>query len=134
MLDAHDRELQRTQKLVEIGAASRQALERIHAEHAAQTATVESARSQLELLGLTVSALDNPKPGQNVTATTSVLAPIDGVVTERAANVALNASCDNYLRSSISQRSGSLQTFTKGVLLGCASARRPPSRRQPIPI
>jgi membrane fusion protein, heavy metal efflux system len=45
MLDAHDRELQRTQKLVEIGAASRQ-LERIHVEHAAQTAEVESARAR----------------------------------------------------------------------------------------
>ena len=48
MLDAHDRELQRTQTLVEIGAASRQELERLHAEHAAQTADVQSARSQLD--------------------------------------------------------------------------------------
>jgi RND family efflux transporter MFP subunit len=90
MLDAHDRELQRTQKLVEIGAASRQELERIHAEHAAQTAAVQSARSQLELLGLSVSALDSLTPGKNVSATTSVPAPIDGVVTERGANVGLN--------------------------------------------
>jgi multidrug efflux pump subunit AcrA (membrane-fusion protein) len=44
MLDAHDRELQRTEKLVELGAASRQELEKIHAEHAAQTAAVQSAR------------------------------------------------------------------------------------------
>ena len=51
MLDAHDRELRRTQKLVEIGAASRQELERIHAEHAAQSAKVESTRARLELLG-----------------------------------------------------------------------------------
>jgi cobalt-zinc-cadmium efflux system membrane fusion protein len=90
MLDAHDRELQRTQKLVEIGAASRQELEQIHAEHAAQTAAVQSARSQLELLGLSASALDSLTPGQNVTATASVPAPIDGVVTERGANVGLN--------------------------------------------
>jgi len=90
MLDAHDRELQRTQKLVEIGAASRQELERIHAEHAAQSAAVQSARSQLELLGLSASTLDNLTAGQGVTATTTVSAPIDGVVTERAANVGLN--------------------------------------------
>jgi RND family efflux transporter MFP subunit len=86
MLDAHDRELQRTQKLVEIGAASRQELEKIHAEHAAQTAEVESARSRLRLLGAdvegTASSQDN--------ATASVPAPIDGVVTERLANVGLN--------------------------------------------
>ena len=90
MLDAHDRELQRTQKLVEIGAASRQELEKIHAEHAAQTAAVQSARSQLELLGVSASALDNMAPGHSVSATTNVPAPIDGVVTERGANVGLN--------------------------------------------
>ena len=90
MLDAHDRELQRTQKLVEIGAASRQELERIHAEHTAQTAAVQSARSQLELLGVSVSALEKMVPGHKVSATTNVPAPIDGVVTERGANVGLN--------------------------------------------
>jgi membrane fusion protein, heavy metal efflux system len=90
MLDAHDRELQRTQKLVEIGAASRQELEKIHAEHAAQTAAVQSARSQLELLGVSAPALENMAPGHNVSATITVPAPIDGVVTERGANVGLN--------------------------------------------
>jgi RND family efflux transporter MFP subunit len=90
MLDAHDRELQRTQKLVEIGAASRQELEKIHAEHAAQTAAVQSARSQLELLGVSASALGKMVPGHTVSATTTVPAPIAGVVTERGANVGLN--------------------------------------------
>jgi RND family efflux transporter MFP subunit len=90
MLDAHDHELQRTQKLVEIGAASRQELEKIHAEHAAQTAAVQSARSQLELLGVSAAALENMAPGHNVSAATTVPAPIAGVVTERGANVGLN--------------------------------------------
>lgn len=90
MLDAHERELQRTRKLVEIGAASRQEMERIHAEHAAQTAVVESARSQLQLLGVPSSRVDALGSGSSVNATISVPAPIDGVVTERAANVGLN--------------------------------------------
>ena len=90
MLDAHDRELQRTRKLVEIGAASRQELEKVHAEHAAQTAAVQSARSQLELLGVSASALANMASGRSVSAATNVPAPIDGVVTERGANVGLN--------------------------------------------
>jgi cobalt-zinc-cadmium efflux system membrane fusion protein len=90
MLDAHDRELQRTQKLVEIGAASRQELERIHAEHAAQTAAVQSARSQLALLGVPAATVKALESGGSVNATTSVTAPIDGVVTERSANVGLN--------------------------------------------
>ncbi|MGH9347281.1 MAG: efflux RND transporter periplasmic adaptor subunit, partial [Vicinamibacterales bacterium] len=90
MLDAHDRELQRTRKLAEIGAASRQELERVHAEHAAQTAAVQSARSQLELLGVPASTLDAVASGKSVSATISVPAPIDGIVTERGANVGLN--------------------------------------------
>jgi len=89
MLDAHDRERQRTEKLVEIGAASRQELERIHAEHAAQTAAVQSARSQLELLGLSTSAID-ALPSGSVSTNADVPAPIDGVVTERSANVGVN--------------------------------------------
>ena len=88
MLDAHDRELQRTEKLVEIGAASRQELERIHAEHAAQTAEVDSARSRLQLLGVEADAVSPSKSQEN--ATTNVPAPIDGVLTERLANVGLN--------------------------------------------
>jgi cobalt-zinc-cadmium efflux system membrane fusion protein len=88
MLGAHDRELQRTQKLMDIGAASRQELERIHAEHAAQLAEVESARSRLRLLG---ADADGSTPGDaDGNATTNVPAPIDGVVTERLVNVGLN--------------------------------------------
>jgi membrane fusion protein, heavy metal efflux system len=90
MLDAHDLQLQRTEKLVEIGAASRQELERIHAEHAAQIAEVNSARSQLDLLGVPAPASHAAQGGDTVSATTGVPAPIDGVVTERAANVGLN--------------------------------------------
>jgi cobalt-zinc-cadmium efflux system membrane fusion protein len=93
MLDAHDLELQRTQKLVEIGAASRQELERIHAEHAAQIAEVNSARAQLELLGISPAATQ----GDTVSATTNVPAPIDGVITERLANVGLNVDAATKL-------------------------------------
>ena len=89
MLEAHDRELNRTRKLVEIGASSRQELERIHALHTAQTAVVESARAQLELFG--VAAPSHETGGaQSSSATTSIPAPMDGVVTERSANVGLN--------------------------------------------
>lgn len=90
MLEAHDRELQRTEKLVQIGAASRQELERIHAEHAAQSAAVQSSRSQLELLGVSSSTIDGLGTASNVNTTVNVVAPNDGVVTERAANIGLN--------------------------------------------
>jgi len=89
-LDAHERELQRTEKLVEIGSASRQELERLHAEHAAKLSAVETDRSRLELLGLSTSAIARLGPGEEVGAVTTVTTPIAGVVTERAANPGLN--------------------------------------------
>jgi len=88
-LEAHDRELQRTQKLVDIGAASRQELERIRAEHTAQTSEVQSARVRLELLGVQPAALDGANSGKLV-ASIGVPAPISGFVLERLANVGLN--------------------------------------------
>ncbi len=89
-LGAHEQELARTEKLVEIGAASRQELERIHAEHIARRADVESAASRLQLLGLSADAIEVLGPGKDQGATTNVPAPMAGVVTERLANVGLN--------------------------------------------
>ena len=89
-LDAHERELARTEKLVQIGAASRQELERIHAEHTAQQTRVESARSRLDLLGMSREAVESLAPGKSADASTEVPAPIAGVVTERLVNMGLN--------------------------------------------
>ncbi len=89
-LDAHERELQRTEKLVEIGAASRQELERLHAEHTAKLTAVESARSRLELLGLSADSVAGLAPGKDAGAVTTVPAPIAGIVTERIANPGVN--------------------------------------------
>jgi RND family efflux transporter MFP subunit len=89
-LEAHVLELRRTRKLVEIGAASRQELERLDAEHTAQTANVRSAQSRLELLGVPVSTLEKVTPGTEVEATVNVPAPIAGVVIERSANIGVN--------------------------------------------
>ena len=89
-LAAHERELVRTGKLVEIGAASAQELERIHAEHTARRADLQTAASRLQLLGLSSEAIDRLGPGAPVGATIDVPAPMAGVVTERRANVGLN--------------------------------------------
>lgn len=96
VLEAHDRELERTRTLVEIGAASRQELERIHAEHTAQTAAVQSARARLELLGVSGAALD-ASSARGVGASAMVPAPISGRVTERLANVGLNVDLASKL-------------------------------------
>ena len=89
-LNAHEQELARTEKLVELGAASKQELERIHAEHAAQRAELQSLTSRLGLLGVSAGTLESLGAGKVVEATTSVPAPISGVVTAREANVGAN--------------------------------------------
>lgn len=82
-LEAHDRERERTERLAGIGAASRQEVERVHAEHAARVAEVESARARVTVLG----------GGEATTgggaATAEVRAPLDGTVIERTANPGL---------------------------------------------
>jgi len=89
-LEAHERELQRTQKLAEIGAASRQELEMLHAAHTAKLTALDSARARLELLGLSAPSINSLGPGKDLSAITTVPAPIAGIVTERAANAGLN--------------------------------------------
>jgi RND family efflux transporter MFP subunit len=75
---------------VEIGAASRQELEKMRAEHTTRATAVEGARSELVLLGVTGAAVDRLRTATDITATAAVPAPIGGVVTERAANIGLN--------------------------------------------
>ena len=89
-LAAHEQELARTGKLVTIGAASQQEMERLHAEHTAKQAGLQSLRSRLVLLGMSGPAIDALSPGTAVAAATDVPAPIAGVVTARDANAGLN--------------------------------------------
>jgi membrane fusion protein, heavy metal efflux system len=87
MLEADHKKLERTRKLVEIGAASRQDLEEITAVHETHAAEVEAARQRLQLLGLSaeqVRALASPS---QVVSTIVVPAPIAGVITSRSANL-----------------------------------------------
>jgi RND family efflux transporter MFP subunit len=70
-----------------IGAASRQELERAHAEHTALVAEAESARVRVELLGGVASATSPREPS---IGTADVPAPINGTVIERIANPGLN--------------------------------------------
>lgn len=89
-LQAHEQEVQRTEKLAEIGAASRQELERVRAEHTAIETAVQSAAARLALLGRSRAAAEAMNPHDPPEARLPVPAPIGGVVTERMANVGLN--------------------------------------------
>ena len=75
-LTALERDLERTRKLVAIGAASRRELEDLEAQRAAAQGRVEAARAEVRLLGGSASH----------SGEMTVRAGSSGVVTERAAN------------------------------------------------
>src|SRR2546428_3342336 len=87
MLEADHKKLERTRKLVEIGAASRQDLEEITAVHEAHAAEVEAARQRLQLLGLSADQVRALTGSSQVISTIVVPAPIAGVITSRSANL-----------------------------------------------
>jgi len=86
MLEADHKKLERTQRLVEIGAASRQELEEVTAVHAGHETEVAAAGQRLLLLGLTRERLDNLNDPGQVVSQVVVPAPMDGIVTTRSAN------------------------------------------------
>jgi RND family efflux transporter MFP subunit len=88
--EAAHQELVRTERLVEIGAASKQELERIRAQHTAHATGVEGARAALILLGLGAERIERLRNADDISSTVSVPAPLTGVVTKRQANVGLN--------------------------------------------
>jgi RND family efflux transporter MFP subunit len=87
MLEADHKKLERTRKLVEIGAASRQELEEITAAHEAHATEVEAARQRLQLLGLSAEQVRTLTSPSQVVSTIVVPAPIAGVITSRSANL-----------------------------------------------
>jgi membrane fusion protein, heavy metal efflux system len=87
MLEADHQRLERTRELVTIGAASRQELEEVTAIHASHATEVEAARQRLWLLGMNRKQVDALQHPRQVMADVVVPAPIDGVITGRAANL-----------------------------------------------
>jgi RND family efflux transporter MFP subunit len=88
-LEAAHHKLQRTRRLAEIGAASRQELEQIQAEHTRHTADVQEARARLVLLGLSDDRINKLRSDSPSGATIAVPAPLAGVITRRQANAGL---------------------------------------------
>jgi RND family efflux transporter MFP subunit len=86
MLTADHQKLERTERLVAIGAASRQELEEVTAVHAGHETEVAAARQRLLLLGLTQQEVDGLTDPTKVVSQIVVPAPIGGVVTARSAN------------------------------------------------
>jgi membrane fusion protein, heavy metal efflux system len=86
MVDADHMKLERTRKLAEIGAASRQELEEVTAIHTSHDTELEAARQRLILLGLGPEHIAQLASPSQIVAEIVVPAPIDGVVTGRSAN------------------------------------------------
>jgi RND family efflux transporter MFP subunit len=87
MLTADRQKLERTRELVGIGAASRQQMEEITAVHESRATELEAAQQRLLLLGLGPAQVQALKSPSQVVSTVVVPAPIDGIITARAANL-----------------------------------------------
>jgi len=85
--DVEHKKLERTQELVRIGAASRQELERVEADHRVHAAHVNEARQKLLLLGWDEAQIARLSAGQQSSTYISVPSPVDGIVTARAVNL-----------------------------------------------
>jgi len=86
MLSADHQKLERTQKLVTLGASSRQELEEITAVHAGHETEVAAARQRLLLLGLGPDDVSRLTEASHVISEVTVRAPADGVVIARNVN------------------------------------------------
>jgi RND family efflux transporter MFP subunit len=86
MLAADHQKLVRSEKLVALGAASRQELEEVTANHAGHETEVAAARQRLLLLGLSPDQVARLIDASHVVSDVVVRAPADGVVVARSVN------------------------------------------------
>jgi membrane fusion protein, heavy metal efflux system len=86
MLRADHQKRERTAKLVEIGAASRQELEEVTAVHDAHETELAAARQRLLLLGLSSERIRALRDAGAVRSEVAVTAPGGGVIVTRAVN------------------------------------------------
>lgn len=86
LLEADHQKLVRTEKLVSLGAASRQELEEVTATRTGHATEVAAARQRLLLLGLSTDQVAQLRDASHVISEVTVHAPGDGVVIARAVN------------------------------------------------
>jgi RND family efflux transporter MFP subunit len=87
--EADHQKLERTEKLVKLGAASQQEEEGVVADHAGHEAHIQEARERLKLLGANDRQIAALKQAAQVDPFLTVPAPIDGIVLTRTANLGL---------------------------------------------
>ncbi|MDQ3013191.1 MAG: efflux RND transporter periplasmic adaptor subunit, partial [Acidobacteriota bacterium] len=77
-IEKHHHHYQRIEKLVEIGAASREEFEQATAEYKTEQANLSSIRQKLMLLGMTAKQLDEMGKADQVSSLITVEAPTQG--------------------------------------------------------
>ncbi|MBO0726973.1 MAG: efflux RND transporter periplasmic adaptor subunit [Blastocatellia bacterium] len=88
-IESHHQKYRRTEKLVEIGAASREEFEGVSAEYKIEEAKLIAARQKLLLLGMSVKQVDdlrNVQQMEQMGALISVEAPASGTILSRSVN------------------------------------------------
>jgi multidrug efflux pump subunit AcrA (membrane-fusion protein) len=88
-IERHHQKYRRTEKLVEIGAASREEFEEVSAEYKIEEAKLIAARQKLVLLGMSVKQVDDLRNFQQMGemgALISVEAPASGMILSRSVN------------------------------------------------
>src|SRR5258707_7513911 len=88
-LEADRKKLERTQRLVKLGAASQQEEDDVTADHAVHEAHVRAALEKLRLFGASNRQIAALKQAEQIDANFSVPAPISGIVLTRTANLGL---------------------------------------------
>jgi RND family efflux transporter MFP subunit len=86
MLEADHQKLRRTEKLVDLGSASRQELEETTAVHAAHATEAAAARERLAILGLSRRQIERLTDASQIVSEVMVVAPAQGAVTARTVN------------------------------------------------
>lgn len=86
MFNADHQKLERTEKLVNLGAASRQELEEVAAVHAGHETEVAAAKQRLLLLGLSAADVARLTDASHIVSDVVIASPADGVVIARAVN------------------------------------------------
>jgi len=85
-IEKHHQKYKRAEKLVEIGAASREEFEEVSAEYKIEQAKLTAARQKLLLLGMSAKQLDDLRDSNQTGALISVEAPASGAILSRSVN------------------------------------------------
>jgi len=85
-IERHHQKYKRAEKLVEIGAASREEFEEVTAEYKIEQARLTAARQKLLLLGMSEKQLDDLRDSNQTGALISVEAPASGAILSRSVN------------------------------------------------